>query len=84
MTSIQHINSFFIYYTLKFEIQFFEWVFQIVLKTKLGAEPFFQNVWFNPVFDRLSPVLRVFTGSDWLPVPGWTGQTGWYGPVFKT
>ena len=24
MTSIQHINSFFIYYTLKFEIQFFE------------------------------------------------------------
>ena len=84
MTSIQHINSFFIYYTLKFEIQFFEWVFQIVLKTKLGAEPFFQNVRFNPVFDRLSPVLRVFTGSDWPLVPGWTGRTGRYGPVFKT
>ena len=42
----------------------------MVLKTEPGAEPFFQNVRFNPVFDRLSPVLRVFTGSDWLPVPG--------------
>ena len=41
MTSIQHINSFFIYYTLKFEIQFFEWVFHMVLKTELEAEPFF-------------------------------------------
>ena len=79
MTSIQHINSFFIYYTLKFEIQFFEWVFQIVLKTEPGAEPFFQNVRFNPVFDRLSPVFTGPTGSL-IPVE----QVGPAGPVFKT
>ena len=51
----------------------------MVLKTEPGAEPFFQNVRFNPVFDRLSPVFTGPTGSL-IPVE----QVGPAGPVFKT
>ena len=60
MTSIQHINSFFICYTLKFEIQFFEWVFHMVLKTEPEAEPFFSKC---PVQPGFWPVVTGFRGS---------------------
>ena len=54
----------------------------MVLKTEPGAEPFFQNVRFNPVFDRMSPVLGVFTGPTGSLFP--VEQAGLAGPVFKT
>ena len=48
-----------------------------------------------PVLQLNQPVFIIYrflnyfqfsaiTGSDWRPVPGWTGRTGWSGPVFKT
>lgn len=45
---------------------------------------FFQNSWFNLVFDWFSLVLGVFIGPNWLPIPSWTDQTSQFGPIFKT
>ena len=39
----------------------------MVLKTEPRAEPFFQNSWFNPVFDPFQGFLLDRTGS-WFPV----------------